>query len=80
MCIDSVVICFMVTNRYSDYEVVPKRRAENFVVSSQNRESFVRRNTELQYIVKDAVMQMKGKWYMIAYANESFAFQPRIVF
>ena len=45
--IDSVVIYFIVMSRCSDFEVIPKRRAENFVVSSQNRESFVRRNTEL---------------------------------
>ena len=31
----------------SDFEVMPKRTAEKLVVSSQNRESFVRRNTEL---------------------------------
>ena len=66
MCIDSAVIYFMLTSRRSDFEVMPNRRAENFVVSSQNRESFVRRNTELQYIVKDAVMPMKDKWYVIA--------------
>ena len=29
--------------RCFDFEVIPKRRAENFVVSSQNRESVVRR-------------------------------------
>ena len=47
MCIDSVVIYFTVTSRRSDFEVMPKSRAENFVVSSQNGESFVRRNTDL---------------------------------
>ena len=31
----------MVTSRCSDFEVMPKSRAENSVVSSQNRESFI---------------------------------------
>ena len=47
MSIDNVVIYFMVASRCSDFEVMLKRRAENFVVSAQNCESFVCRNTEL---------------------------------
>ena len=32
-----------VTNRCSDFEVMPKSRAENLVVLSRNRESFFRK-------------------------------------
>ena len=49
----------MVTSRCSDFEVMPKSRAEPLVVSSQNCESFVCKKHWVViyiYIVKDVTM------------------------